>query len=132
MGGKSIDREQLGIKNMHVHIIAVISGHNSSQLFTTKREPGLSEEVKATLTYIAGYIVRKDDDTDDSHFYYDKYGRFTDELNRGGLRIPGDSVCQWVFFSYSLFYSVASSVCRTSLCNLLMKHTVLTWREDMG
>ena len=83
-------------------------------------EKSLSQDVKSTLTYIAGYIVRKDENLDDTHFYFEKYGDFTDDLNRGGLTIPGDSVCQWVFFSYTLFFTVASCVCRTSLCNLLM------------
>ena len=43
-----------------------------------------------------------------------------DEINRGGLAIPGDSVCQWSIFSYILFHEVANNVCRKSLCNSLM------------
>ena len=57
---------------------------------------------------------------DDSQEYYKKYGSFTDNLNRGGLSIPGDSACQWTIFSYIIFKVVADHVCRKSLSNVLM------------
>ena len=72
------------------------------------------------LVYIAGYIVRKDTEIDDSHEYYEKYGSFTDNLNRGGLSLPGDSACQWTFFSYIMFKIVTDHVCRKSLSNILV------------
>ena len=53
--------------------------------------------------YIAGYVIAKDKsdrDSKDSHFYNDKYGSFIKNLSRGGLHVPGDSVCQWVIYSY--------------------------------
>ena len=73
------------------------------------------------LVYIAGYIVGKDEngnDADDSHFYYNKYGSFTDNLNRGRLRLPGDKVCQWVIYDYIMFNEVVNHCCRKSFCIL--------------
>ena len=50
----------------------------------------------AALVYIAGYLTvkSKNKDLEDSHCYYGKYGSFAADLNRIGLHIPGDSVCQ--------------------------------------
>ena len=66
--------------------------------------------------YIAGYVIAKnksDCDTEDSHFYY-KYGFFKENLNRGGLHVLGDSVCQWVIYSY-----ISNYCCRKSLSKVL-------------
>ena len=44
---------------------------------------------------IAGYVIAKnksDCENKDSHFYNDKYSSFTENLNRGSLHVPGDSV----------------------------------------
>ena len=74
-------------------------------------QPSVSLDSKMGLVYIAGYIVGKDengDDADDSHFYYDKYGSFTDNLNRGGLHLSGDTVCQWVVYGYIMFNEVVN------------------------
>ena len=85
-------------------------------------EDSLANDVKESLLYVAGYVVRRDSDdhVEDTFSYYDKYGDFTKELNRGGLKIPSDSVCQWVFYSYIMFQQVVNDTCRTSLCKLLM------------
>ena len=83
-------------------------------------ERSLNIDTKMALIYIAGYIVRNDPETDDSYTYFDKYGSFTEDLNRGGLKIPGDSVCQWTFFSYIMFKVVVDNVCRKSLANILV------------
>ena len=56
-------------------------------------ESGLSMDTIMTLVYIAGYVVRNDDP-----HTYGKYGSFTNEMNRGGLTIPGDSASQWVIY----------------------------------
>ena len=47
----------------------------------------------AALVYIAEYLnaKKKNKDLDDSHFYYEKIGGFTADLNRGDFHIPGDS-----------------------------------------
>ena len=71
-----------------------------------------------SLIYIAGYVVRNDEDSDDSYFYYEKFRYFTDEINCGGLTVPGDFVCQWVIYRYIMFCEVADNTCISSLCNL--------------
>ena len=59
-------------------------------------ESSLSVDTIMTLVYIAGYVVRNDDDdVDDTYFYW----KNTNEMDRGGLTIPGDSACQWVIYS---------------------------------
>lgn len=84
-------------------------------------EQSINDDVKNALIYIAGYVIRKDVNiVEDSTNYFDKYGKLTAELNRGGLCVPGDAVCQWVIFCYIMFNNVSSNVCRLSLCNLMM------------
>ena len=85
-------------------------------------QPSISVDSMMGLVYIAGYIVGKGEignDADDSHFYYNKYGSFTDNLNRGGLHLPGDTVCQWVVYDYIMFSEVVNLCCRKSLCRIL-------------
>ena len=79
----------------------------------------MSEDTKMALIYIAGYIVRKDY-IEDTFKYHQKYGAFVNDLNRGGLTIPGDSACQWSLSCYVMFREVANYTCRKSLCNILM------------
>lgn len=74
------------------------------------------------IVYVAGYLVAKDKENgnlDDSQFYVEKYGDYIVDLIRGGLRIPGDFVGQWVMYSYSMFHEVVQHCCRKSLCNIL-------------
>ena len=61
------------------------------------------------LIYVAGYVVRNDGEIDDTFTYHDKYGAFIDDLNRGGLTIPGDSAGQWSFCSYVTFREVITT-----------------------
>ena len=82
-------------------------------------ENDLAMDTKMALFHIAGYIVRKDEVSDDTYSYHEKCGNFTDDLNRGGLQIPGDSACQWTFYCYIMFHEVVNAVCRTSLSNLI-------------
>ena len=72
------------------------------------------------LVYIAGYIIRKDEREEDSTVFSEKYGDFVQSLNREGLSLLGDSVCQWVIFCYMVFHKVASESCRRSLSKLLL------------
>ena len=86
----------------------------------------LCTETKMSLVHIAGYVTRNDEALDEDHlldvttFYYQKYGDFTKELDRGGLNIPSDSSCQWSIFCYLMFNQVKHSVCQKSLSNLFM------------
>ena len=42
-------------------------------------------------------------------------------MDRGGLKIPTDSACQWTFFCYTMFQYVNSKVCRKSLSDIFIK-----------
>ena len=72
------------------------------------------------LMYIAGYVARHDNDVDDTMDCMEKYGEYLREINRGGLKLPGDTVSYWVFYSYIMFLHLKNSVCRVSLCNIMM------------
>ena len=79
--------------------------HNLSSL-----EDNLAKEVKMALVYIAGYVTRNDH-VDDTKYYVEEFGEHTEELNRGGLTMPGDNMSMGFLFLH---------VCRISLCNALM------------
>ena len=84
-------------------------------------EESLPTDIKMSLVYIAGYICRNDNESDDdTKLYFEKFGSFTESINRGGLHIPNDNVCQFCIFSYIIFHEVVNKVCRNSLCNILM------------
>ena len=72
--------------------------------------------------YIAGYITRKNKDNSkfDTSFYFEKYGDYTKELNCGGLKIPTDHTCQWLFFCFILFHTLKENVCHRSSSNIFM------------
>ena len=89
-------------------------------------EDGIKEETKISLVHIAGYVTRRDqgqlrvlsendDDDGTTFFYFERYGEYTREMDRGGLHKPTDSTCQWVFFCYIMFVAIKESVCRLSL-----------------
>ena len=60
-------------------------------------ESSLSVDTITTLVYIAGYVVvRNDDDVDDTYFCFEKYGSFTNEMNRG-IKFYMLSVCPLEF-----------------------------------
>ena len=58
--------------------------------------------------------------SDDIHFSYIKYGSFTDNLNRGRLRLPEDAVCQSAKSGYIMFNEVSNHCCRKLLCRILL------------
>ena len=68
-------------------------------------EPFLSYEIKMALVYIAGYITRNDNQPSkcETHFYYEKYGKYTNLTDRGKLKVPSDHTSQWLFFCFLLF-----------------------------
>ena len=81
-------------------------------------EKSLDHDTKSALVHIAGYMSRHDDENIDyTIIYYEKFGSFASYLNRGKFNIPGDPVCQCVFFP-----------CRKSPSNLLM----LTVQNNMS
>ena len=82
-------------------------------------EGSLSTDVKENLVYIAGYVARHDTSVaEDTNYYYEKYGGYTNNVNRGGLKIPGDAVCQWVILCFIMFNIVRTKICRKSLMTI--------------
>ena len=80
----------------------------------------LQTDVKMCLVYIAGYVCRADAENDDDTFaFVEKYGDYLRSIDRGGLRIPGDEICQWCMLCYALFVSLEHPVCRKSLVGFL-------------
>ena len=59
-------------------------------------EESIPDDAKSSLVYIAGKRQSTVTDLEDTSLYYQQYGAYTEALNRGGLTIPMDSVCQWV------------------------------------
>ena len=78
----------------------------------SEMQASVSADSIAALVYIAGYLTAKskNKDLDGSHFYYEKYGGCTADLNWGGLHIFRDSVCQWVIYSSVMFHDVVQGL----------------------
>ena len=72
------------------------------------------------LIYIAGYVAEKMIEERTTLTQTFTFRKYTEELNRGGLTLPADEICQWVIYSYIMFHQVVRVVCRTSLLNILM------------
>ncbi|XP_066912747.1 uncharacterized protein [Clytia hemisphaerica] len=90
-----------------------------------EEEMSIPVETKMSFIYMAGYVARKDEMSeqelfDATMFYAQKYGKYLHELDRGGLKIPTDTICQWTMFSYIMFNYIRHLVCRTSLSDVLM------------
>ena len=126
---KHLDIEELPDETGHFCALCNYKmDEESAEVFDnlTTLESSLTIDTKNSLVYIAGYVTRRDGDLSETDlldittFYYQKYGSFTDKLDRGMLNIPNDGACQWTFFSYILFMSVKEKVCRRSLSTLLL------------
>ena len=98
-------------------------------------------DTKMSLVHIAGYVTRKDPELSEeallseTQFYYQRYGDYTDGLDRGGLNVPTDYPCQWSFLCFCIFQSVKSKVCRKSLTNIFMlvsEHYSLKMKRKHG
>ena len=58
-------------------------------------ENHLPRETKMALVYIAGYVARHEDHSpEDTFMYYEKYGHFLSDMNRGSSKTPHGSVCE--------------------------------------
>ena len=93
--------------------------------------PALKDSIpvdnKNSLVYIAGHVTRKDDQMSENEllsvitFNHKMYGGYVDSMDRGSLKIPTDSACQWTFFCYTMFQYVSSKICRKSLSDIFTK-----------
>ena len=62
-------------------------------------ESNLSKEIKMSLVYIAAYVSREDPPVEDTSFCFDQFEEYFREINHGGLTLPGDNICHWIFYS---------------------------------
>ena len=74
------------------------------------------------LVYIARYITKKDNQPSEceTHFYYEKYGKYTNLTEHGKLKVPSDHTWQWSYFYFILFHTIKEKVCHKPLSNIFM------------
>ena len=74
------------------------------------------------LVYIAGYITRNDNQSSEweTHFYYEKCGKYTYLTDGEKLKVTLDHTCQWLFLCFILFHTRKEKVCYKSLSNIFM------------
>ena len=93
--------------------------YSEQEVFTNllQLESNLDASTLMSLVYIAGYICRGTEIIDDTYIYYAKYGEFTNDLSRGGLKIPPDYICQWVILCFCLFINLERQIpiCKSSV-----------------
>ena len=85
-------------------------------------EESVGSDVVAAILYITGYLPKqagqiRDNDT---MYYYDKFLKYLDQLNRGVLALPQDHLVQWCIYCFVLFTQIGERVCRTFLINLFI------------
>ena len=90
-------------------------------------EPDLSNEIKMALVYKAGYIKRNDNQPSacENNFYYEKYEKYTNLIDRGKQKVPSDHTCQWLFFCFILFHTKVTFLC------LFLNFIFSTWRKSV-
>lgn len=75
-------------------------------------EVHITKETCFSLVYIAGYVQRYETLTEEDTFnYYKLYGDYLRSLNRGGLKIPTDTIAQWTFFCFIYFTNLSGELC---------------------
>ena len=54
------------------------------------------------ILYIAGYLQKQAGQIhdNDTMYYYDKFGKYLDQLNRGALLLPQDHFVQWCIYCF--------------------------------
>ena len=85
-------------------------------------EKSVGSDVVAAILYIAGYLQKQANQNrdNDTMYYYDKFGKYLDQLNRGVLVLPQGHLVQWCIYCFVLFTQIGERVCRTFLINLLI------------
>ena len=73
-------------------------------------EKSVGSDVVAAILYIAGYLQKqagqiRDNDT---MYYYDKFGNYLDQLNRGALVLPQGHLEQWCIYCFVLFTQIGN------------------------
>ena len=72
-----------------------------------------------TLCRYVSHNEDEEDDEGDSYKIFEQHGDFLRAMNRGGLKIPRDTVCQWTMLCVAFFVSLESPACRTALVRYL-------------
>ena len=79
----------------------------------------LTVDIKMSLVYIAGYIIREDENPDDTFYFYKAYGNFVKDINQGGLTIPGSKFVNGqltvTFFLMKYIMTLVGHHCVTSI-----------------
>ena len=85
-------------------------------------EESVGSDVVAAILYIAGYLQKQAGQTydNDTMYYYDKFGKYLDQLNRGALVLTQDHLVQWCIYCFVLFTQIGERVCCTFLINLFI------------
>ena len=86
----------------HCEKCKYLMDENASEVFDSleELENKIPDATKMSLCHMAGYVTRKDPEETEEHlletttFYFEKYGKFTDSLDRRGLKVPTDTACQ--------------------------------------
>ena len=66
------------------------------------------------------YYLYNNGEIHDIYFYYEIYGNYLMDVNHAGLKIPGDTICQFTIYSYIIFHEVADLSGCSSFCNILI------------
>ena len=76
----------------------------------------------AAILYIARHLQKQESQIrdNDTMYYYDKFGKYLDQLNREALVLPQDHLVQWCIYCFVLFTQIGRQICRTFLINLFI------------
>ena len=82
-------------------------------------EDKVPEETTSSLIYIAGYVQKKGGQAkeNDTVFYFEKYGKYLESINRGHLIIPQDCIVQWCIFCLIFFVQLSNIKCHNFVAN---------------
>ena len=53
-------------------------------------------------------------------YYYDKFEKYLDQLNKGAIVLPQDHLVQWCIYCSVLFTQIGERECRTFFINLFI------------
>ena len=86
-------------------------------------EESVGSDVVGAILYIAGYLQNQAGQIhdNDTMYYYDKFGKYLYQLNRGALVLPQHHLVQWCIYCFVLFTQIGERVCRTFLINLFIQ-----------
>lgn len=69
----------------------------------------IGDDTKDALVYIAGYLCFKYSYSSDTYYEYRLHKAYFDDLNRGKLTIPPDTLVTLAYYAYAMFVTLATS-----------------------